>query len=64
MNRGHLEFAVRAQPGMSPGSHTISLQAKLAQGVTATVNGDTNSALQGQLTVMILKKSLPRCRRG
>jgi hypothetical protein len=49
---------------MSPGSHTISLQAKLAQGVTATVNGDTNSALQGQLTVMILKKSLPRCRRG
>jgi hypothetical protein len=41
---------------LSPGSHTIEVRAALAQaGASATVSGDNNSALQGELTVTTLR---------
>jgi hypothetical protein len=42
---------------LSPGSHTISVSTRLGSGnVAAIVSGDASSVLQGQLTVIILKK--------
>lgn len=47
---------------LSAGMHTIAVEGALTEGASqtlspnaATISGDTNSVLQGQLTVVILK---------
>lgn len=41
---------------LPPGQHTVEVRTRFDGGQTAIVSGDTNSPLQGQLTVMILKQ--------
>jgi hypothetical protein len=40
---------------LAPGTHTVAVQSRLINGASATVSGNNSSALQGQLTVIILK---------
>ncbi|HVV87578.1 MAG TPA: hypothetical protein VHE35_31270 [Kofleriaceae bacterium] len=49
-------FAMTAALSVPAGNHTFSVAAALHTGSTATVSGDSQSPLQGDFTIVILKQ--------
>ena len=53
---GFTQWSAAQVLSVSPGSHTITVQARLAEGAAARVSGDFTSVLQGQLTTLIINR--------